>query len=68
MNGSSTNSLKPGQPARRARHWCGRSAEAGDRYGELMAATALITAPLVLAFLAAQRRFIEGTSLGALKG
>ena len=45
-----------------------RSAEAGDRYGELMAATALITAPLVLAFLAAQRRFIEGISLGALKG
>jgi multiple sugar transport system permease protein len=45
-----------------------RSAEAGDRYGELMAATAIITAPLVLGFLLAQRRFIEGISLGALKG
>jgi len=45
-----------------------RSAEAGDRYGELMAGTAIITAPLVLAFLFAQRRFIEGISLGALKG
>ena len=45
-----------------------RSAEAGDRYGELMAATAIVTAPLVVAFLVAQRRFIEGISLGALKG
>jgi multiple sugar transport system permease protein len=45
-----------------------RSAEAGDRYGELMAGTAIITAPLVLAFLLAQRRFIEGISLGAIKG
>lgn len=45
-----------------------RSAEAGDRYGELMAGTTIITAPLVLAFLVAQRRFIEGISLGALKG
>ena len=45
-----------------------RSAEAGDRYGELMAATTLVTLPLVLAFLFAQRRFIEGVSLGALKG
>ncbi|WP_143957894.1 carbohydrate ABC transporter permease [Rhodoligotrophos appendicifer] len=45
-----------------------RSAEAGDSYGELMAATVIITAPLVLAFLMAQRRFIEGISMGALKG
>jgi multiple sugar transport system permease protein len=45
-----------------------RSAEAGDRYGELMAGTTIVTAPLVLAFLVAQRRFIEGISLGALKG
>jgi multiple sugar transport system permease protein len=45
-----------------------RSAEAGDRYGELMAGTVIITAPLVLAFLFAQRRFIEGISLGAIKG
>ena len=45
-----------------------RSEEAGDSYGELMAGTAIITAPLVIAFLLAQRRFIEGISLGALKG
>jgi multiple sugar transport system permease protein len=45
-----------------------RSAEAGDRYGELMALTAIVTAPLVLGFLVAQRRFIEGISLGAVKG
>lgn len=45
-----------------------RSAEAGDRYGELMAGTTIVTAPLALAFLMAQRRFIEGISLGALKG
>ncbi|MEO1456743.1 MAG: carbohydrate ABC transporter permease, partial [Pseudomonadota bacterium] len=45
-----------------------RSADAGDRYGELMAGTVIITAPLILAFLVAQRRFIEGISLGALKG
>lgn len=45
-----------------------RSEEAGDSYGELMAGTVIITAPLVVAFLAAQRRFIEGISLGALKG
>lgn len=45
-----------------------RSAEAGDRYGELMAGTVIVTAPLVLGFLFAQRRFIEGISLGALKG
>ena len=45
-----------------------RSAEAGDRYGELMAATVLVTAPLILVFLVAQKRFVEGISLGALKG
>lgn len=45
-----------------------RSEEAGDSYGEVMAGTAIITAPLVIAFLLAQRRFIEGISMGALKG
>ncbi|BBK36182.1 sn-glycerol-3-phosphate transport system permease protein UgpE [Allostella sp. ATCC 35155] len=45
-----------------------RSGEAGDRYGELMAGSVIITAPLVLAFLFAQRKFIEGISLGAVKG
>ncbi len=45
-----------------------RAAEAGDDYGALMAATLVITLPLVLAFLLAQRRFIEGITLTGLKG
>jgi len=45
-----------------------RAAEAGDDYGALMAATLIITLPLLLAFLAAQRRFIEGITLTGLKG
>ncbi len=36
-----------------------RAAEAGDDYGALMAATLIITLPLVLAFLFAQKRFVE---------
>jgi multiple sugar transport system permease protein len=45
-----------------------RAAEAGDDYGALMAATVIVTLPLVVAFLAAQRRFIEGITLTGLKG
>jgi multiple sugar transport system permease protein len=45
-----------------------RAAEAGDDYGALMAATVLITAPLVLFFLFAQRLFIEGMTMTGLKG
>ena len=45
-----------------------RSQEAGDDYGALMAAAALVTAPLVAAFLFAQRRFIEGITMTGLKG
>jgi len=45
-----------------------RAAEAGDDYGALMAATVVITAPLVLLFLVAQRRFIEGIAMTGLKG
>ncbi|KXF75308.1 sugar ABC transporter permease [Paramesorhizobium deserti] len=45
-----------------------RAAEAGDDYGALMAATLVVTLPLVAAFLAAQRRFIEGITLTGLKG
>ena len=45
------------------------SSEAGERYGELMAGSVIITLPLVAAFLAAQRQFIDGISLGGgLKG
>jgi len=45
-----------------------RAAEVGDDYGALMAATVLITAPLVLFFLFAQRLFIEGVTMSGLKG
>jgi len=42
--------------------------EAGDDYGALMAAAVLVTAPLVAAFLLAQRRFIEGMTMSGMKG
>jgi multiple sugar transport system permease protein len=45
-----------------------RSVEGGEDYGVLMAAAVLVTAPLVLAFLFAQRRFIEGITMTGLKG
>ena len=45
-----------------------RAAEAGDVYGALMAATLIITLPLVLAFLLAQKRFVEGITMTGLKG
>ncbi|WP_407051319.1 carbohydrate ABC transporter permease [Methyloraptor flagellatus] len=45
-----------------------RAAEVGDDYGALMAATVVITAPLVAMFLVAQRTFIEGITMTGLKG
>ena len=45
-----------------------RAAEAGDDYGALMAATLIITLPLLLAFLFAQKRFVEGITMTGLKG
>ena len=39
-------------------------AETGSNYGALMAGAAVITAPLVVAFLIARRRFIEGMTAG----
>jgi len=45
-----------------------RAAEVGDDYGALMAATVVITAPLVVLFLFAQSRFIEGITMTGLKG
>jgi multiple sugar transport system permease protein len=44
-----------------------RDNEAGDEYGALMAAASLIVAPLLLWFFLAQRRFIAGLTLGAVK-
>lgn len=45
-----------------------RSDEAGDDFAVLMAAAVIMTAPLVLAFLFAQRRFVEGIATTGLKG
>lgn len=45
-----------------------RSEEAGDDFAALMAAAVVMTAPLVAAFLLAQRRFIEGIATTGLKG
>jgi multiple sugar transport system permease protein len=39
----------------------------GNEYGPMMAATTVIVAPLVIAFLLAQRRFIEGITLTGMK-
>ncbi len=44
-----------------------RNNEAGTSYGPLMAAAMVIIAPLVVAFLLAQRRFIEGITLTGIK-
>jgi len=45
-----------------------RNEEAGSDFGPLMAGTVVITAPLVLLFLGAQRRFIEGVTMTGIKG
>jgi multiple sugar transport system permease protein len=44
-----------------------RNDESGSDFGPLMAGAALIVAPLVVAFLAAQRWFIDGLTMGAMK-
>jgi multiple sugar transport system permease protein len=44
-----------------------RNEEAGSDYGPLMAGATLVVAPLVVAFLVAQRWFIEGLAQGSMK-
>ncbi len=44
-----------------------RNEEAGSDYGALMAAATIVVAPLLAAFLLAQRWFIEGLTAGAVK-
>src|SRR5262249_35387027 len=44
-----------------------RNEQAGNDYGPLMAAATLVVAPLVIAFLFAQRWFIDGLTAGGLK-
>jgi multiple sugar transport system permease protein len=42
-------------------------AESGSNYGALTAAATMLTAPLVLAFLFARRRFIDGITMTGIK-
>ena len=44
-----------------------RNEEAGSDFGPLMAAATLVVAPLILAFLLAQRRFVEGMTMSGMK-
>ncbi len=44
-----------------------RNEEAGTDYGPLMAGAVVITLPLVIAFLLAQRRFIDGITLSGMR-
>jgi multiple sugar transport system permease protein len=45
-----------------------RADEGGNDIGALMAASVITTAPMVAAFLLAQRRFIQGVATAGLKG
>jgi multiple sugar transport system permease protein len=42
-------------------------AESGSNYGALTAAATVLTAPLVIAFLIARRRFIQGITMTGIK-
>ena len=44
-----------------------KNEEAGNDYGPLMAASTIVIAPLIIAFLSAQRWFVEGLTGGAVK-
>ncbi|MFK4496132.1 multiple sugar transport system permease protein [Bradyrhizobium japonicum] len=44
-----------------------KSEEAGTDYGPLMAAATLVVLPLIVAFVGAQRWFVEGLAEGAIK-
>ncbi len=44
-----------------------RSQAGGDAFGPLMACATLVTAPLILVFLAAQRRFVQGVTMTGVK-
>jgi len=39
----------------------------GDFYGPIMATATIIVTPLIVAFLLAQRKFIEGITLSGMK-
>lgn len=45
-----------------------RDEESGTDVGPLMAAAVVVVAPMIVGFLLAQRRFIQGLAVGGLKG
>nr|WP_306268878.1 carbohydrate ABC transporter permease [Pararhizobium sp. IMCC3301] len=45
-----------------------RDQESGDDVGPLMAAAIIVIAPLVIGFLMAQRKFVQGLAAGGVKG
>jgi multiple sugar transport system permease protein len=45
-----------------------RAEEGGNDIGALMAASVITTAPMVVAFLLAQRHFVQGVATAGLKG
>ena len=45
-----------------------RGTYASDSYGPIMAAAALSAVPLLVVFLVANRRIVEGVRVGGLKG
>jgi multiple sugar transport system permease protein len=44
-----------------------RDAETGTSYGALMAAATIVTIPLILIFMVAQRQFVEGVTMKGIK-
>jgi multiple sugar transport system permease protein len=44
-----------------------RDTESGGNYGALMASAAIVTAPLVLAFLLARRAFVRGITMTGVR-
>ncbi|MGL6210346.1 MAG: hypothetical protein ACRC14_11025, partial [Paracoccaceae bacterium] len=44
-----------------------RDAETGTSYGALMAAATIVTVPLILIFMVAQRQFVEGVTMKGIK-
>ncbi|MDO1582827.1 carbohydrate ABC transporter permease [Rhizobium oryzicola] len=44
-----------------------RSQEGGDSFGPLMACATIVTAPLILVFIAAQKKFVQGVTMSGVK-
>lgn len=44
-----------------------RSQEGGDSFGPLMACATIVTTPLILVFIAAQKKFVQGVTMTGIK-